>query len=982
MSEKVSFWEKSFLENIGRVRKKKIVIFGKTNLCKRILELLEGYHILGVIEDSERMGFYQGMRVISLEESHMLKADIMILAKQLLPSIDIFRKLENFCILHGIRLLDIYGNDLIVLINNAREKKAKGVRKKELLKEINEHDIISWDVFDTLLMRKTLMPEDVFEIIGEKAKKYGIVLNGFKKIRMQAQLESGLSNPDIFDIYEILKQIAGISDDTKKLLLNLEIECEKQLLMPRKEVLSVFYECKRRGKKVYLVSDMYFPEAILRNLLEENGVRDFDALFVSCDEKRLKNEGLLDVLQDIRQEGQKILHIGDSVVNDGICAAMVGIDYCLLDSVMDSIKKTNWNHCLLTLKTVNDRSILSLCAVELFKNPFLMKDRREDFYYDAYMFGYTIVAPAIVSFLCWLMQSLKNGNTDKVLFASRDGYLLKKIYDYVRKNDLDLPESLYFYTSRKVSVMANMQSEAVIRMLTEMSKDLEPEVMMEKIFGLEKELILPWSNRYANIYEYVWKHAVHISEKSKAIKKNYFKYMGKAGLEIGHKYAFIDFVSSGTSQKALMEFAPFDLQGYYFAWNSQEDKKQYDICAYYNDDDRFFLEYYLLIEFFMSSKEPSVSDFSKDGAAVFAKELRSAEVIKQMEQVHRAVMRFGKLYFDDLYLATEKTNHLLTNAIFSNMGMLKNDICNIDAIDDWKMQKFNLNDVLRIKRGRYMAEKIRCIEDYQACQEIIAERLKYEKELTQILLASENKSCKITGFCEVCGQKSEFLVDFKYSDHITPNLRERLICPVCNLNSRQRYMVSTVLKEVSSMKSVPKIYLYEYITPVFQSIYKKVKQGNVVGSEFISNDLVSGKIVNGILHENAENLSFEDDSFDLLVSCDVFEHVNDYKRCFKEAERVLKPNGKMFFSVPFHIGRQENYRRAEIADGRLVHYSDPIYHGNPMNKEGSLVFWDYGWTMLEDLKQAGFRDAYMTPYYDKDYGYIGGGFQYIFIAEK
>lgn len=281
-----------------------------------------------------------------------------------------------------------------------------------------------------------------------------------------------------------------------------------------------------------------------------------------------------------------------------------------------------------------------------------------------------------------------------------------------------------------------------------------------------------------------------------------------------------------------------------------------------------------------------------------------------------------------------------------------------------------------------MAEKIRCIEDYQACQEIIAERLEYEKELTQILLASENKSCRIAGFCEVCGQKSEFLVDFKYSDHIMPNLRERLICPVCNLNSRQRYMVSTVLKEVSSMKSVPKIYLYEYITPVFQSIYKKVKQGNVVGSEFISNDLVSGKIVNGILHENAENLSFKDDSFDLLVSCDVFEHVNDYNRCFKEAERVLKPNGKMFFSVPFHIGRQENYRRAEIADGRLVHYSDPIYHGNPMNKEGSLVFWDYGWKMLEDLKQAGFRDAYMVPYYDKDYGYLGGGFQYIFIAEK
>lgn len=195
-------------------------------------------------------------------------------------------------------------------------------------------------------------------------------------------------------------------------------------------------------------------------------------------------------------------------------------------------------------------------------------------------------------------------------------------------------------------------------------------------------------------------------------------------------------------------------------------------------------------------------------------------------------------------------------------------------------------------------------------------------------------------------------------------------------------MVSKVLKEVFGMECEQKIFLYEYITPVFQSIYKKVKQGNVVGSEFISDDLASGKIVNGILHENAENLSFEDDLFDLIVSCDVFEHVNNYKRCFKEAERVLKPNGKMFFSVPFHIGHQENNQRAEIVDGRLVHYSEPIYHGNPMDKEGSLVFWDYGWAMLEDLKRAGFGDVYMMPYYDKDYGYLGGGFQYIFIAEK
>jgi len=696
LSRKIEFFEKRFSENIAKAKEKKIAVFGKTDICKKILELMDGYSIVGVVDNPEGMEYWQGMRVISLEEARLLQADLIILAKQLLPSLDTFRELENFCMIHGIKLWDIYGNDLTVLLNTARVKKARGIGKEELLEEIHLHDIISWDIFDTLLMRKTFMPEDVFDVIGETAKKYGIVLCEFRKIRIQAQLESGLSNPDIYEIYEMLKQITGITDDEKQLLLNLEIECEKKLLMPRKEAVSVFYECKKRGKKVYLVSDMYLPETILRSLLEENGVCGFDGLYVSCDEKRLKNEGLLEALLDKRQGNQKVLHIGDSLVNDGICAAMVGIDYCLLDSVTDSIKKTSWNRCLPVLKTVNDRSILSLCAAELFEDPFLKKECGEKIScYDAERFGYIIVAPMIVSFLCWLMQNIKNKNIDKVLFASRDGYILKKIYDYVRKYDSELPESLYFYTSRKVSVMANMQSEAVISMLTDISKDLKPEEMMEKIFGLEKEHVLPWSDDYEDLYAYVWSHAASIIQKSKAVRKNYYKYMGKEGLEIGRKYAFVDFVSSGTSQKALMEFVPFELQGYYFAWNSQEDIKQYDICAYYNEDDRFFLEHYLLMELFMSSREASVSDFSKDGKAVFAKELRSAEAIKQMEQVHCEVMRFGKVYFDDLYLAGEKTNHLLPDAIFSNIKMLPDGNCNMEVIDDWKMQKFRMNEVIK-----------------------------------------------------------------------------------------------------------------------------------------------------------------------------------------------------------------------------------------------------------------------------------------------
>lgn len=175
--------------------------------------------------------------------------------------------------------------------------------------------------------------------------------------------------------------------------------------------------------------------------------------------------------------------------------------------------------------------------------------------------------------------------------------------------------------------------------------------------------------------------------------------------------------------------------------------------------------------------------------------------------------------------------------------------------------------------------------------------------------------------------------------------------------------------------------MYEQVTAVFKIMQQRLGEENIVGSEYVADDLKSGTEVNGILHENAEELSFPNEAFDVILSCDVFEHVNDYKKCFAEAVRVLKPGGTMYLSVPFYTDRQSNHRRAEIVQGKLSYYDKPVYHGNPMSNDGSLVFWDYGWDMLEDLKLAGFSDVYMQPYYSEKYGYLGG-IPYIFVASK
>ena len=49
---------------------------------------------------------------------------------------------------------------------------------------------------------------------------------------------------------------------------------------------------------------------------------------------------------------------------------------------------------------------------------------------------------------------------------------------------------------------------------------------------------------------------------------------------------------------------------------------------------------------------------------------------------------------------------------------------------------------------------------------------------------------------------------------------------------------------------------------------------------------------------NGYDIKFEDSSFDIILSSNVLEHINDLPKAFSEMKRVLKPDGVMIHSVP------------------------------------------------------------------------------------
>jgi SAM-dependent methyltransferase len=127
----------------------------------------------------------------------------------------------------------------------------------------------------------------------------------------------------------------------------------------------------------------------------------------------------------------------------------------------------------------------------------------------------------------------------------------------------------------------------------------------------------------------------------------------------------------------------------------------------------------------------------------------------------------------------------------------------------------------------------------------------------------------------------------------------------------------------------------------------------------------------GSVCEDVTDLSFENDSLDMIVSSDVLEHVPHLHKAFSETARVLRAGGVHLFTVP---PRVKTKKRAEIVDGRVEHIETPEYHRDPLCHQGILAFWDIG----PDLPKA-FQSAALDIKVAR--GPVGDDGRVVWIAE-
>lgn len=136
------------------------------------------------------------------------------------------------------------------------------------------------------------------------------------------------------------------------------------------------------------------------------------------------------------------------------------------------------------------------------------------------------------------------------------------------------------------------------------------------------------------------------------------------------------------------------------------------------------------------------------------------------------------------------------------------------------------------------------------------------------------------------------------------------------------------------------------------SVYEASSRGTVVNfprkrvsrltvSEFFP-EIPRGESRNGVQCQDLQALTFGDDAFDLCSSTEVFEHIADDQKAFKEILRVLRPGGTLAFTVPIHAAT-DTVQRAQVVNGETVHLLPPAFHGDRLTGSNSvLVYRDYG----------------------------------------
>lgn len=327
----------------------------------------------------------------------------------------------------------------------------------------------SFDVFDTLITRRTAVPQGIFALMKDrliKEKKQNrladYIVDNFFELRIHSEelirkskASQNVEEITLQDIYMAMAVSGLLNEKQMAYLYDMEVELEIVNVVGIPENVERIKNLLHQGQRVVLISDMYLPADVIRRmLLKVDEVFSNMPLYVSSAFGVRKTTGnLYRKVQEAEQVCyEDWTHVGDNMYQDIEVPYRLGIRV----EFYSKRKLSYFENNLLKYRGYDSRLQL------LIGTAVWARQRSENIHPGGSIardIGCHYVGPILYSYGEWILEQAVRRKIKRLYFIARDGYLVKKIVDTILcKKKMNL-KTYYIYGSRKVWRMSSLSKE-------------------------------------------------------------------------------------------------------------------------------------------------------------------------------------------------------------------------------------------------------------------------------------------------------------------------------------------------------------------------------------------------------------------------------------------------------------------------------------------------------------------------------------------
>lgn len=490
--------------------------------------------------------------------------------------------------------------------------------KKIVRKLVLQADVVSFDIFDTLLFRPYVRPIDLFLHIEKHCNA-----PFFMPCRVAAEWNARQKHPEKLDI--TLDDIYDEIDNNFKSFKQIEMDWEQMVLRPNPEMKEVWDFAREKGKKIVVASDMYLPTEFIADVLDKNGFGNYDKLYVSGDINQTKARGVLfdTIIQDMGVQPKKILHIGDNKRSDYKRPREHGLRAYLYPHLVKTFLRNNIRMSKFYREQWDNLGASILVAIAAMRDQQARLGMKIAKNYWGKI-GYEYGGPVIYGYTRWIEKTAADQGINHLMFVARDGYTLQRVFNTFN----DTIKNSYIYAPRFLNLICRLdywkkdtkQSGAIIEYFR------NNDARIEKLAANQR------FEKWADFHDFIQNNIDLFAELAGVERENYKRYLLQ-NANADDKIGVIDTITARfSSQKIIQDAIGKDAIAFYWSVlkGAYEGVYKYNQFIVNNRDRKYvFTKNWEFMEFLMTAPEYPIKNLTHNGLPVYDPNPTDAEKFRR-----------------------------------------------------------------------------------------------------------------------------------------------------------------------------------------------------------------------------------------------------------------------------------------------------------------------------------------------------------------